>query len=111
MGFLLIQEIENAQEVGGEIVELQGPFVVVRVAVAARIPRNRPVRGRKCFELKLPVLPVAADAVQEKQQRAAAGDAQRDARRAGDEERFQGYSALAPDILTARARLSLSLRM
>jgi hypothetical protein len=54
---------------------------------------------------------VAADAVQEHDERAAAGDAQRDARRAGDEDGVQGYSALAPEIFTARARLSLSLRM
>jgi len=54
---------------------------------------------------------MAADAVQEQDERAAPGDADRDARRTGDENRFQGYSALAPEMRTARARLSLSLRM
>jgi hypothetical protein len=54
---------------------------------------------------------VPADTVQEQNERAAPGDAERDARRTGDENRLQGYSALAPEMRTARARLSLSLRM
>jgi hypothetical protein len=66
---------------------------------------------RKELDLGGPMLPVSPDAVQEDDERAAAGDAQRDARRTGDENRVQGYSALAPEMRTARARLSLSLRM
>jgi len=54
---------------------------------------------------------VAADAVQKEHERAAPGDAHCDAGRTGYQDGFQDYSALAPEILTARARFSLSLPM
>jgi hypothetical protein len=105
------QEIDHPQHVGAEIIELQRPVVIVRVAVAARVPGNRLIGRRERRELRVPMAPIAADAVQEQEQGSAAGDAQRDARRTGDQDGFQGYSAFAPEIFTARARLSLSLRM
>ena len=53
---------------------------------------------------------VAADAVQEDHQRPVAMDAQRDARRGADVDEFH-YSAFAPEIFTARPRLSRSFVM
>lgn len=52
-----------------------------------------------------------ADAVQEEKQRPLAGDRQREARRASDEDGFQPYSALAPEIFTACPRFSRSTLM
>jgi hypothetical protein len=57
------------------------------------------------------MVPVPADAVQEEKQRPLPGDRQREARRGPGEDGFQRYSALAPEIFTARSRLSLSFRM
>ena len=54
---------------------------------------------------------VAADAVQEQQQRAPAGDSHRDAGQARYQDGFQDYSTLAPEILTACARFWLSFLM
>jgi hypothetical protein len=48
---------------------------------------------------------VAAHTVDEQHERAAPGDRNREARRGADENRFQDYSALAPEIFTARPRL------
>jgi hypothetical protein len=101
----------DAQHVAGEVVELQRSLVVVGVAVAARVPRRRAKAPREELDLVAPVAAVAADAVQEQDQLAAAGDGDRESRRRLDKNAFQGYSALAPEIFTARARLSLSLRM
>lgn len=56
-------------------------------------------------------MPVPPDAVQEEEQRSLAGDRQREARRRPGEDGFQLYSALAPEIFTARCRLSLSFLM
>jgi len=56
-------------------------------------------------------MPVPADAVQEEEQRSLAGDRQREARRGPDEDRFQCYSALAPEIFTAWPRFSRSTFM
>ena len=56
-------------------------------------------------------MPVAADAVQEQDERPLARDREREARRSADENRLQAYSALAPEILTARPRLSKSFFM
>ena len=56
-------------------------------------------------------MPVAADAVEEERERPFARDREREARRAADENRFQAYSARAPEILTARPRLSKSFFM
>jgi hypothetical protein len=101
----------DAQDVAREMVELQGALVVVRFAVAARIPCRRGVVLREVFELLAPVAVVAADAVQEEEQRPFARDGDCDARRGTDVDGFQGYSAFAPEIFTARARLSLSFLM
>jgi len=90
------------------VVELHRPGVIVRVAIAARIPRGRGETLREELDLAAPVVAVAADAVQEEDQRAFAGYGDGDARRRADEDGFQGYSAFAPEIFTARARLSLS---
>jgi hypothetical protein len=46
--------------------------------------------------------------MQKENRRALAGDREGEPRRRFDEDRFQGYSALAPEIFTARARLALS---
>ena len=62
-------------------------------------------------DLGEPVLPVTADAVQEKHERPLAGDREREARGGTDKDRFQRYSALAPEILTASPRLSRSVFM
>ena len=102
----------DAQHVAGEVVEVQRPLVVVGFPVAARVPRRRLVAlRRKERHLGVPVLPVPADAVQEQDQRAASGDRDREPRRRPDEDRLQGYSALAPEIFTALLLLSESLLM
>ncbi len=90
---------------------MQSSFVVVGVAVAARVPGGRAKPLREEVKLRRPVRAVAADAVQEYDERPSAGDGYGDARRRAYEERFQDYSALAPEIFTARARLSLSRRI
>jgi hypothetical protein len=105
------QVIQDAQQVVGEVLEAQRPVVVLRVAVAACIPRGCLELPREELQLRMPVRPVAADAVQEDDERAAARNAQRDARRTGDQDGFQAYSTLAPEILTACARFSLSFLM
>ena len=56
-------------------------------------------------------MPVAADAVQEQHERPAPGDREGDARCRADMDRLQCYSALAPEIFTARALLSESRLM
>jgi hypothetical protein len=63
------------------MVELQRAFVVVRVAVTARIPGGGAVsmRGEE-IDLAGPVAPVAADAVEKQDQLAMAGDSNRKAR-------------------------------
>jgi hypothetical protein len=93
------------------MVELQRPSVIVRVAIAARIPRSGGETLREELDLTAPVVAVAADAVQEQDERALAGYGDGDARRRADEDAFQGYSAFAPEILTARPRLSRSVLM
>src|SRR5688572_4811884 len=111
MRLLRLEVVEDPQQILGERGEIQGPGVVVRVAVAARIPGRRPETRGEDRQLLVPVMAVAADAVQENHQRPAAVDAQRDARSRADVDRFHGYSALAPEIFTARPRLSLSVLM
>ena len=54
---------------------------------------------------------VAADAVDEEKERPAARYGKRKARRRADEDGFQDYSALAPEIFTARPRFSKSFFM
>ena len=80
--------IEHAHEIGRERRELERAFVIVRIAVAAR-PRRPRDGAREKLELRGPVAAVAADAVQEEDRLAFAGERQREARRGTDEERFQ----------------------
>ena len=80
----------DAQQVGGEVlVELQRAFVVLGVAVAARVPGGGPEMAREELDLACPVAPAAADAVQEEEQGAFAGDRHGKARRGPDADRFQ----------------------
>lgn len=73
--------IENAQQVGVEIVEIERPFIIVRAAIAARIPGHHPEIRGEVAQVVLPVRPVAADAVQENNGVAPPGDIDRDAGR------------------------------
>jgi hypothetical protein len=109
--FLFLEEIEHADHVGHEVGKSTRLFVILRIAIAARVPRRRLVPRREEIELAGPVVSVPADAVQEEKERSLAGDRQREARRGPDEDGFQPYSALAPEIFTARCRLSLSFFM
>jgi hypothetical protein len=100
--------VEDPDQVGGEDVEIERPVVVLRVAVAARVPCRRSELSREEFDLRVPRAAVAADAVQEDDERSPARDGEGEPRRSADERRFQAYSALAPEIFTARPRLSKS---
>jgi len=57
------------------------------------------------------VPPASADAVQEEDERPATRDGEGYARRGPGEERFQCYSAFAPEIFTAWPRFSRSVFM
>jgi hypothetical protein len=105
------EEIQHPQDIVDKITEPQCICVIVRIAVAARVPRRRLVPRREEIELAGPVVPMPADAVQEEKEGSLAGDRQREARRGPDEDGFQPYSALAPEIFTASCRLSLSFFM
>jgi hypothetical protein len=76
-----LEVLGEAHDIAGEMVELQRAFVVVRVAVAARIPGGGavPMLGEE-LDLAGPVAPVAADAVEKQDQLAMAGDRNRKAR-------------------------------
>jgi len=52
-----------------------------------------------------------ADPMQEEEERPFPGDREREARRRPDEDGFQRYSALAPEIFTAWPRFSRSIFM
>jgi hypothetical protein len=102
--------VEHALEVAAEIGKIERPGVILGVAVAARIPGHGAVAPRERFDLPVPVVPVAADAVQEEYEGPGARDRERNARLRADEDRFDaGYSTRAPEIFTARARLALSV--
>ena len=104
--------VGDAHHVGGEVlIELQRAFIVLGIAVAPRVPGGGPEVGREEFDLPRPVAPAAADAVQEEEESAFAGDRYGQARDRPDTNGSQGYSAFAPEIFTARPRLSLSFRM
>src|SRR6185369_8867321 len=108
----LIQKIDRPEQVRGEILELERALVVVGIAVAARVPRGGLESVlRKEGELVLPVVAIAADAVEEQDQRPPSRARHRDARAARNQRGPGRHSAFAPEIFTARARLSLSLRM
>src|SRR5438105_6731966 len=95
--------IEHAQQVFAEDGEIERSLVVLGLAVAACIPRRRLVARGKLSELRIPVLPPAADAVEEEEQLAFPRDGKRKARRRADEH-SPHYSAFAPEMRTARAR-------
>src|SRR4051812_8042233 len=108
----LAEEVDRAMHVGGEILEPQRALVVVRVAVAARVPCGGPEPVlREKGELVLPMVAVAADPVEEEHERPASRGGHCDARGARNQRGPGRHSALAPEIFTARPRLSLSLRM
>jgi hypothetical protein len=63
------EPVDDAQQIGNEIVERERPIVVVARAVASRIPGNSfEVRGER-RQLRAPVGAIAADAVQKDEQR------------------------------------------
>jgi hypothetical protein len=103
--------IRHAEDVLREDLKIQGPRVVLRIAVTARVPGSGFESRGKELELPVPAMAITADAVQEEDERPLARDRDREPRRGADEDGVQGYSAFAPEILTARARLSLSLLM
>src|SRR5436190_13963976 len=103
--------LEHAQQVFAEHGEVERPFVVVGLTVAARVPGSRLVRAGEELHLRIPVLPPAANAMQEDEEFALARHRQGKARRGTDEDRIHRYSAFAPEMRTARARLSLSFLM
>ena len=105
------QMVQDPDQVAGEGAEFQRSLVVLGVAVAARVPRRRSEPPRDDLELRVPRAAVAADAVQEDDERSLARDSEGEPRRSADERRFQAYSALAPEIFTARPRLSKSFFM
>jgi hypothetical protein len=81
--------IEHPHEVGREDRELERAFVVVGIAVAARVPGGGAISRGEERELRVPVAAVAADAVQEDEELALARERQREARRGTDPDRFQ----------------------
>src|SRR5207237_10640622 len=96
------QVFQSTKEISRKIVELQRTLVVVRIAIAARVPGGGlEAMARKEPELLQPVITVAADAVQEEHERAAPLHRDGDARRAGNEEHFRRHSAFAPEIFPA----------
>jgi hypothetical protein len=88
--------IEHPHEVGRERRELERAFVVVGIAVAARVPGGRAIARAKEGELRVPVAAVAADAVKEEDELALARERQREARRGADEERLQATRLSRP---------------
>ena len=69
MGGFEIEMIEDAHEIGGEVGEIEGAVVVVRLAVAARVPGAGVELAGEHRELVGEVLAPPADAVQEDDQR------------------------------------------
>ena len=72
--FVSAELIEHPQKIGRERRKLERSFVVVGIAVAARVPRRRAIPGVKERELRRPVAAVAADAVQEDEELALADE-------------------------------------
>src|SRR6185436_11249809 len=103
--------LDHAHHVAAEILELQLARVVVGLAVAARVPGSGAKALREGLELLRPVASIAADAMQEKHERAFARDRDREARRRADHGGLGIHSAFAPEIFTARPRLSRSFLM
>jgi hypothetical protein len=86
---LRAQSRRDAQHVGAEVIEAERPFVILGIAVAARIRRGDSEVAVKVLELRRPIAPVAADAVQKKDELARARDRDREPRRGFDENGVQ----------------------
>src|SRR6185312_11887638 len=85
-----LEMVGDAQHVAGEVlVELQRTVVVLGVAVATRVPRGRFEAAREELDLAIPVAPVAADAMQQENERSLAGDGDGKARGRPDVDRLQ----------------------
>lgn len=69
-----MQMVEHAREIGGEIAEIERAVVVVGIAIAARVPGGRGELAGEEGDLLVPGTAIAADAVQEKDERPASGD-------------------------------------
>ena len=72
--------IEHAQEIVAEVAEIERSVIVLAVAIAARIPGNCGEIGGEDRKLVAPIAAIAADAVQEDEQRSAPFDIDSDAR-------------------------------
>jgi len=68
----------HAQHVAREIVEGERPFVIIRIAIAARVGRDYAEVALEKFNLSSPVAPVAADAVEKNDKLAIARDRDRE---------------------------------
>jgi hypothetical protein len=86
MGAIHLQPVDDAQQVGAEIAELERPAIIAR-AIAARVPGGGGEMLGEDRELVAPVAAIAADAVKKEEKRAAAGDVDGDVRMGTDAER------------------------
>ena len=68
MRALGLEPVEHPERVAREIAEIERAFVVVRVAVAARVPGDGMEGATHGFELRGPIRPVATDPVHEEHQ-------------------------------------------
>ena len=88
--------VEHAHDVVGVVGEREGTFIVVAVAVAARVPGDGVEERREGRHLVRPVAPVAADAVQEDDEIALAGVLDGDMRRGADlDDGGRGHAGLS----------------
>ena len=100
----------DAQHVAGELLELQRAFVILRIAVAARIPGGGLEAAGEKLDLAGPVAAIAADAVQKKDELSRARDRDREPRRRIDKDRFQDLFRLGSrDSDRARATFAVLL--
>src|SRR5262249_6313878 len=75
--------IEHATQIVSEVAEVERPFIVVAVAVAARIPGRRVEIAGEYWKLFSPVRAVPREAVKEDQERSPADVLDCDLRRPG----------------------------
>ena len=97
------EAVEHPERVAREIPEIERAFVVVRTAVAARVPGDGMEAVAERFDLGGPVRPVAADPVQEEHQRTRPGPVEGEARRPLDEDRRKFRHLHRPDRFPAGA--------
>ena len=64
------ETVEHPEHILREVPEIERAFIIVRAAIAARIPGDGVEAAAERLDLPRPVLPVAADPVQEEHQRA-----------------------------------------